>query len=284
MRKLDTPDAYAGVETLVDLIHELRFDFVDFQLYRGFPSREAEFLLHLKLKCQRYGLPIGFVAPEGGFLGSASSPQGEVIGVALPADELRATIAGAKNAVDVAVLMGAPVIRIFGGGVPEESEDRGRLWQIVVSSFQEVADYAAPKGVSVGLHNHAPVVPPTGDDILFLLDAVDRQNFTFILDTGQWWGSPGTNREAVGDPEIDFYGYMLQTAPHATYVRAKLYRIDSGEERVIDYRRIMPIVRDVGFNGNMSIVLEDRGNDCSYEECLRLGSGYLRGLLDEFGI
>lgn len=284
MHKLDTPGSYSEVETLVDLIHELRFDFVDFQLYRGFPSRGSDFLLHLKLKCQRYGLPIGFVAPEGGFLGSASTPQGDVIGVPLPAEELRTTIAGAKNAVDVAVLMGAPLIRIFGGGVPEQSEDRDQLWQIVVSSFQEVADYAASKGVSVGLHNHAPAVPPTGDDILYLLEAVDRQNFTFILDTGQWWGSPGTNREAVGDPEVDFYAYMIQTAPHASYVRAKIYRIESGEEQVIDYHRIMPIIRDVGFNGNMSIVFEDRGNSCSYEECLRRGSAYLRRLLKEYRI
>ncbi len=282
MHKLGTPGTYTEVETLVDLIHELRFDFVDFQLYRGFPSRETEFLLHLKQKCHGYGLPVGFVAPEGGFLGSTTTPGGAVVGVPLSAEELRATIAGAKNAVDVAVLMGAPLIRIFGGGVPDQSEDRDRLWQIVVSSFQEVADYAEDKGVFIGLHNHAPAVPPTGDDILYLLQAVDRPNFTFILDTGQWWGSPGTNREAIGDPDIDFYAYMIQTAPYATYVRAKLYRIDSGEERVIDYRRIMPIIRDVGFNGNMSIVFEDRGNDCSYEECLRLGSRYLRGLLTEF--
>ena len=67
----------------------------------------------------------------------------------------------------------------------------------------------------------------------------------------------------------------------ASYVRAKLYRIDS--EQVLDYRRIMPIIRDVGFNGNMSVVFEDRGNSC-IEECLRLGSKYLRGLLGELGI
>ena len=108
---------------------------------------------------------------------------------------------------------------------------------------------------------------------------MDRRNFTFILDTGQWWGSPGTNREAIGDPDVDVYASMQQTAPYASYVRAKLYRINSGKEQVLDYRRIMPIIRDVGFNGNMSVVFEDRGNSCSYEECLRLGSKYLLGLL-----
>ena len=138
---------------------------------------------------------------------------------------------------------------------------------------------------AIGLHNHAPAVPPTGSDILYLLQAVDRRNFTFILDTGQWWGSPGTNREAIGNPDVDVvYAFTQQTAPMASYVRAKLYRIDSGKEQVLDYRPIMPIIRDVGFNGNMSVVFEDRGNSCRDEECLRLGSKYLRGLLGEFGM
>ena len=282
MHKLDTPDTYTDVERLIDLIHELRFDFVDFQLYRGFRSREADFLLYLKHICLRYGVPIGFVAPEGGFVGSSVTADGALIGVPLPQDELRDTIAGAKDAVDIAVLMGAPLIRVFGGGIPKVSPHRQELWQTVVSSFQELCEYAADKGVCIGVHNHAPAVPPTGDDIVYLLQAVDRQNFTFIMDTGQWWGSPGTNREAIGDPNVDFYAYMEQTAPFASYVRAKLYRIDTGEERVLDYRRIMPIIRDIGFNGNMSIVFEDRGNNCSYHECLRLGADYLRSLLIEF--
>jgi len=41
-------------------------------------------------------------------------------------------------------------------------------------------------------------------------------------------------------------------------VRAKIYRIATGEEKWLDYDRIMPIIRDVGFNGWMSVVVEGR--------------------------
>ena len=105
------------------------------------------------------------------------------------------------------------------------------------------------------------------------------ENFTFILDTGQWWGSPGTNRAGASDPNVDIYGYMEQTAPYASYVRAKIYKIDSGREEWIDYRRIMTILKAVNFNGCMSIVFEDRGNRCGYAEAIGLAVSHLRDLL-----
>ena len=33
-----------------------------------------------------------------------------------------------RRAVDVAVFMGAPLIRLFGGGVPEGTENREAVW------------------------------------------------------------------------------------------------------------------------------------------------------------
>ena len=127
-----------------------------------------------------------------------------------------------------------------------------------------------------------PAVAPTGEDILRILGDIDRENVTCILDTGQWWGSPGTNRAGKCDPDVDFYRFMEQVAPHTSYVRAKIYKIDSGQEEWIDYRRIMPILKAVNFNGNMSIVFEDRGNQCGYPEAIRLGARYLRELLTAF--
>lgn len=126
------------------------------------------------------------------------SAEGLTIAAPLPEDELRRWVAEAKQAVELAVFMSAPLVRIFAGGIPEESEDACRLWGGVVASFREVADYGAEKGIFVGLHNHPPVVAPGGDDILRLLREIDRENVTFILDTGQWHGSPGAfHRKAL---------------------------------------------------------------------------------------
>ena len=281
VRDREHPEKFIDIERLIRLIHELRLDIIDFQLYTGFRSRDPEYLRRIKILCHRYGLPIGFVGIGSGFVGASNKPNQGMIGVPLPSEELQRRVDEAKEAVDVAVLMGAPLIRLFGGGVPEGTENREALWSTMIRSFQEVADYAADKGILLGLHNHPPTVAPTGDDILRILHDVDRENFTFILDTGQWWGSPGTNRAGASDPNVDIYEYMEQTAPYASYVRAKIYKIDSGQEEWIDYRRVMTILKAVNFNGNLSIVFEDRGNRCGYAEAIGLAVRHLRELLTD---
>ena len=263
-------------EEFVELAYELRVDAVDFQLDRGLRSRDRDYLLRLKRACLKRGLPIGFLGIGGGFIGSTAPPHLGGLGAPLPREELRRRIDEAKSAVDDAAFMGAPLIRIFGGSVPEATEDRDDLWSEMIASYQEVADYAAGRGIFIGLHNHPPVDSPTGDDILRILRDTDRPNFTFILDTGRWYGSPGTAPMGVTDPDVDIYEYMEQTAPYASYVRAKIYKIDSGREEWIDYGRVMEVLRGVGFNGTMSIVYEDQGNACGPREAIALAVAHLR--------
>ena len=81
------------------------------------------------------------------------------------------------------------------------------------------------------------------------------------------------------DPDIDIYEYMEQTAPYAPYVRAKIYRIDTGPEEWIDYGRVMEILSAADFNGTMSIVYEDQGNACGPREALALAVTHLRDVI-----
>ena len=263
-------------EEFVELAYELRLDAVDFQLDRGLRSRDRDYLLRLKRACLNRGLPIGFLGIGSGFIGSTAPPHLGGVGAPLPRDELRRRIDEAKAAVDDAAYMGAPLIRIFGGSIPEATPRRDELWSEMIASYQEVADYAAGRGVFIGLHNHPPVDSPTGDDILRILRDTDRPNFTFILDTGRWYGSPGTAPMGETDPDVDIYEYMEQTAPYASYVRAKIYKIDSGREEWIDYGRVIDVLRGVGFNGTMSIVYEDQGNACDPREAIALAVAHLR--------
>ena len=276
----DNPGGWIDIETMIDLIHTLRLDMIDFQLDRGFRSLEPAYLRRVKILCHKYGLPIGFIGAGSGFVGTAQSPDGGVVGASLSSEELQERIDVVKEAVDVAVFMGAPLIRLFGGGVPEGTENREAVWSTMISGFQAVSDYAAEKGILIGLHNHPPAAEPTSDDILRILNDVDRENFTFILDTGRWRGAP-TSREETSDSSENIYRYMEQTAPYASYVRAKIYKVDSGQEELLDYRRIIAILKKANFNGNMSIVFEDQGNQCSYAEAIGLAVKHLRGLLVE---
>ncbi len=266
-------------EEFVDLAYELRLDAVDFQLDRGLRSRDRDYLLRLKRLCLGRGLPIGFLGIGGGFIGSTAPAHLGGVGAPLPRDELRRRIDEAKAAVDDAAFMGAPLIRIFGGSVPDGTENRDALWAEMITSYQELCDYAAGRGVFIGLHNHPPVDSPTGQEIIDILRDTDRPNFTFILDTGRWYGSPGTGEMGVSYPDVDIYEYMEQTAPYASYVRAKIYKIDSGREEWIDYGRVMEVLRGVGFNGTMSIVYEDQGNACGPREAIALAVAHLRDVI-----
>ncbi len=269
LKDKDNPDEFVDLERFIRFAYELRLDVIEFHLSKGFLSKDPDYLRHIKMLCLKHGLPIGYLGSGGGFVGTE--------------EERQKRVAQARADVDVAVLMGAPMIRLFGGHVPEGVEDREPLWTPMIGCFQEVTDYAAEKGIIVGLQNHDNRnLAATGDDVLRILREVDRENFSFILDTGQWLGSIGAGSRGEFDPDIDIYAFMEQTAPYASYVRAKIYKIDSGREEWIDYERVLRILKGVNYNGCMSIVFEGEGNRCEDAEAIGLAAGHLRELLASY--
>jgi sugar phosphate isomerase/epimerase len=117
--------------------------------------------------------------------------------------------------------------------------------------------------------------------VLRILAEVDRENFSFLLDTGQWQGAIGSHPRGEWDRAIDLYeDYLKPTALQATYVRAKIYKVDLGREEWLDYGRILKILRAVDFNGTIGLVFElgDR-NACDPAECRRLAVAHLREVI-----
>ena len=256
----------ATIESIINYAYELKLDVVELHL-AGIPS-DRGYLRAIKTLCHKRGLPIGY-------LGAGSL-------AAAPA-ELPQRIEQAKEAVDLAAFMGAQLIRVFARHKwPNTVEEQEALWVPMIGAFQEVSDYAVGRGVIVGLQNHNNgSFAMTADQVLRILREVDRQNFTFIMDTGQWLNAIGSHPRGEFDPSVDLYkDYLEPTAPHATYVRAKIYKIDTGREEWLDYPRILEILNAVNFNGNMSIVFEggDR-NRFDTNTCLKLAAAHLRDLL-----
>ena len=130
-------------------------------------------------------------------------------------------------------------MRVFAGW--SEHKDEG-TWGRVVSCLRQAAAYGESKGIVVALqnHNHGGVAA-LGKDVLRLMDDVAHPNLSHVLDTGQY---------------LDLYDSIAMTAARAIHVRCKIYQIESGEERKLDYSRIFPILRSVNYNGFLSIVYE----------------------------
>ena len=246
-----------SLEDFIQMAYDQRLDCVDFH-ERTFTDRSPEYLSSIKLLCLRYGLPIGYIGVSGLPLGTPT--------------QLQEFAELCERAVDLAAFLGSPIIRVFCKTEPEIGDDGVDPWPAMIKGYQGVADYAATKGVAVGLQNH----PSTGDVMLRIWRETDRENFTFIMDTGQWIGSPGSYPKGEV-PDVDFYGFMEQIAPHAMYMRCKFYKIESGTEEALDYDRIAAILKKVNFNGCISLVYEGQAED--RVEQVRLAGIYLRELL-----
>lgn len=57
-----------------------------------------------------------------------------------------------------------------------------RRWNRAVAGIREVADWAADRGITLALQNHAPVIAPGYEDALTMVNEIDRQNVKLCLD------------------------------------------------------------------------------------------------------
>ena len=208
--------------------------------------------------------------------------------VAILSDHWKSVPCGSTLAVgtwDTAALMGAQMLRVFARYKwPDSVEEQERFWGPMIEDFREISDYAAGKGVVIGLqnHNHSSFAM-NADQVLRILREVDKPNFTYIMDTGQWQGAVGGSPRGWRDLNVDIYrNYMERVAPHTTLVRAKIYKIDNGWEEWLDYPRIFKILRQNDFNGTVSIVLEGGQpprNRVDAQECIKLAADHLRDVM-----
>ena len=130
--------AEISVEDFIQTCHDLRLDSLDFHR-RAFASDDTDYLLGIKRQCLDLGLPVGYLGVAGGFAGDD--------------DFQHSKIEEAKSAVDMAMVLGAPLIRVFGWHT-YETEGRDPMFAALARCLREVCDYGARKGVVVALQNH----------------------------------------------------------------------------------------------------------------------------------
>ena len=234
----------------IDRAYQLGLDGID--IHRNhFTGSDPAYLRDIRLQCLRRGLAISCIGVSNDF-GKRE-------------EELEGQVATVKQAVDQAAFMGVPLVRIFAAWVPDGDSVDG-VWSRMMPCMREVAGYGEAKGVVLGLQNHNHrCVTRTGKDVRRILTEVNSPYLSHVLDTGQYVGSPGSSGgRGKEDPSLDFYGSIAETAPLAVHVRAKVYRIRTGEEAWLDYPRIFGILREVNYNGWVSLVYE--GQDAEPEE------------------
>ncbi len=193
----------------------------------------AEYVTNLRRACFRLGLDVSGTAVRNDF----ALPPGA---------ERDRWIAHVKEWVDHSALLGAPVIRVFAGHVPEGSSPQ-EAHRRMVEGFEECCDYAGHRGVHLALENHGGPTS-TADGLLAIVRDVKSPWFGVNLDTGNYHTE-------------DVYGDLAKTAPYALNVQVKVVVADAtGKKQPMDFARLAKLLRDVNYRGYVVLEYEEAGD------------------------
>ena len=180
-------------------------------------------------------------------LGIAISGTGIKNDFADPNGERRAMdVQRAKYWIDVAAAMGAPVIRLFTGLIPEDIEAYG--WETIakdriVPALRECAVYAADKGVVIGMQNHGDMAT-TADQVIRILQWVDHPNIGVVNDTGFYKEFQAPN--GIG---YDWYSDIEAVLPYTVNFQVKRKSAGANTDVLIDLEELFRRIRYSPYRG-----------------------------------
>ncbi len=237
------------MESFLDVCVELGFDGVELTQYY-FPEESDQYLNHLKREAFTRGLEVTGTAVGGNF--SNADAAGRQKQIEHVNDWL---VKSAK--------LGSPVMRVFAGGQPDGvDEGTARGW--VQEGLRQCAEVGAQCGVILGLETHGGLTATAAGTLALMEPFVDDPWVGINLDFGNLTG--------------DIYAEYAACAPQVVTTHAKL-TVRQGEEReLVDYRRVVRIMREVGYRGPLAIEYEEPGDPLVGVDRF---AAYLRGCLTD---
>jgi sugar phosphate isomerase/epimerase len=207
---------------------ELGLDGVELTGYY-FPDTNRATLNALKRECFRYGLAIAGTATRNHF----THPDPEV---------RKAEIEGVKQWIDVAVALGAPMLRIFADrGIPQGVLER-QAYEWSRECIAQVLPYAEAQGVVLALETHWGLTADAERTLRYMRD-LKSDYFGVLLD--------GANTRE------NHYEMIEKLAPYAVSVHAKTHSRNTKDEFFeLDYEHIFRILKASGYRGYVAIEYE----------------------------
>lgn len=219
-----------GGMSLFDMLEEcarLEFDAVDptGYFFPGYPNRpERKFINEFKRRAFQFGLGISGTGIRNDFATADKTKR-------------NADVALAKQWIEVAAEMGAPVVRVFAGVQPKEHTwDETAVW--MAEALAECADYGKQFGVIVGVQNHGDMLK-SADEVIKILKMVDSDWLGTIVDTG-FFMTP--------DPYAD----IARVIPYAVNWQVKELLSDRKGGK-IDMSKLVSIIRESNYRGYVPI-------------------------------
>jgi hypothetical protein len=178
--------------------------------------------------------------------------------------ERRESVDNHKKWLDASKILQCRTMRVnlHGEGTSDDRKNAS------VDSLGRLGEYAKPLNLNVVVENHGSVTSDA-DWLVDVMKQVNMENVGLLPDFGNFcithpWG---TIQEGC-DEKYDIYKGIQQMLPYAKGVSAKTYDFDgNGEQPLLDYKRLLGIVKSSGFKGYIGVEFE--GINQSEEEGIR---------------
>ena len=217
----------SGKMTMEDFILkgvELGVQGVDITTY-WLKSTDTDYLLSLRRLAYRNGMP---------FSGAAIGTNMCQPDAAKRAEE----IAKIRKWVDATYALGASHLRVFGGEPPAgTSDEQGVQW--VVETMKPACDYAATKGVILGIESHGGITSKASN----IVEIIRRVDSPYA----------GCNLDIANFPENP-YPQMEACIPYATHTHIRDYYGEG--KKPLDLDRVFQMFARGGYRGYMSAEYE----------------------------
>jgi len=213
------------LEQAIDFCAELGFEAVDPTGYYfpGHPAPPSDAYVHaIKRRAFLNGLGVSGTGVRNDFTVPDAAARA-------------ADVAHVKRWVEVAVKLGAPVLRVFDGRALVKGPSREQMTGWVAEAFRECAAYGELHGVMIAYQNHDELLK-TADEVLALRERVASPWFGLNVDVGSL---------RTADP----YDEIARLAPYACtwQIKERLYR--RGQEEKTDLKRVFAILKATGYRG-----------------------------------
>lgn len=214
-------------DDVVRLAVDLDIDGLDLTVY-WFPSSGPEFTLPLRRLAYVSGVEIYSISVRSELTRADAAARTK-------------EVASLCGWVDVANALGASHIRCFGGNVPKgATEDQAAGW--VTECLTRASDYAAQKGVILGLENHGGITT-RAERIIEIVEKVNSPWVQINLDTGNF--------------RSEVEKQIVACLPKAVNIQVKVEAVDdSGKKVPQDWDRITKLIAESGYKGYLALEYE----------------------------
>lgn len=146
----------------------------------------------------------------------------------------------AKEWIIAASKMGAPVVRVFAGAIPEGYEEN---WEVpaqwMIDCYKELLPVAERYGVKIGIQNHGEMLQ-TAEQCIYIMKALDSDWAGLIVDTGNF---------KTPNPYKD----IAKVVPYAINWQIKESPFGLDSEIKTDYKKLIAIIREGGYTGYLPV-------------------------------